>query len=49
MKCTGPVSFIVQLEGGIVCRRHLVQLGELLEEPNENHWDWRKTLILVPR
>ena len=44
VKCTGVVSFIVQLEGGIVCRRHLDQLSELLEEQNENRWDWAENI-----
>ena len=48
VKCTGPVSFIVQLEGGIVCRRHLDQLRELLEEQNENQWDWAENINIGP-
>ena len=49
VKCTGPVSFIVQLEGGIVCRRHLDQLRELLEEQNENQWDWAENINIGPK
>ena len=41
VKCTGPVSF---MEGEIVCRRHLDQLRELLEEQNENQWDWAENI-----
>ena len=48
VKCTGPVSFIVQLEGGIVCRRHLDQLRELLEEQKENQWDWAENINIGP-
>ena len=48
VKCTGPVSFIVQLEGGIVCRRHLDQLRELLEEQNGNQWDWAENINIGP-
>ena len=48
MKCTGPVSFIVQLEGGIICRKHLDQLRELLEEQKENQWDWAENINIGP-
>ena len=48
VKCSGPVSFIVQLEGGMVCCRHLDQLRELLEEQNENQWDWAENIKIGP-
>ena len=45
------MSFIVQLEGGIVCRKHLDQLRELrelLEEQKENQWDWAENINIGP-
>ena len=40
--------FIVQLEGEIVCRRHLDQIRELLEEQNENQWDLAENINIGP-